>query len=382
MKDEWIEEDELKNYPEDVLEEYYEQKYAWMDEMDSSELDEYLSPKTDDEFVYLKRSEDGHKYDEISKESPLHPENPYYQKIVVRWDWVEIEGNINADNYKLINKELNRNDFICNCWHATETYNLKEDYNFHNPNSYSRFRVKIISKKDIETGETNRKLTLAIASNLINDEYFKEKYKTIRSLLNKNTIKIRRVDLSFLILMDLSNINLGLLYSKTKTTIRNTDNNRIDTITLGTYKSDIRANLYNKKLQIEQKKRKTIDAIEYLYNFELTFHGNKSNKWDVTKWRTILKERVSFSKDILNYYTPKRSSDFALMYLFLNDKALFKRKYSESDFRRMNRHSKKLEQHVKDKGLSVNLVPLLEEVLSVNKESLSNVIYDLTTIKI
>lgn len=88
-----------------------------------------------------------------------------------------------------------------------------------------------------------------------------------------------------------------------KTTIRNTDNNRIDTITLGTYKSDIRANLYNKKLQIEQKKRKTIDAIEYLYNFELTFHGNKSNKWDVTKWRTILKERVSFSKDILNYYT-------------------------------------------------------------------------------
>lgn len=367
----------------DELNELYDHEYGWLEELSQDELEEYYKPRGNkDESYYIKSSEDDDNYIEIDDKSILHPDNPYHQKIIVRWDWVEIEGIISAENYKKINNELIGSELTYHKYNYTETYNFKEDYNRFKPNLYSRFRFKIVSYKDTETGELKRKVTLSIASNLLNDEGFKGKFKTIRSLLDKNTIKIRRVDLSFLILMDLSNINLGLLYSKTKTTIRNTDNNRIDTITLGTYKSDIRANLYNKKLQIEQKKRKTIDAIEYLYNFELTFHGNKSNKWDVTKWRTILKERVSFSKDILNYYTPKRSSDFALMYLFLNDKALFKRKYSESDFRRMNRHSKKLEQHVKDKGLSVNLVPLLEEVLSVNKESLSNVIYDLTTIKI
>lgn len=364
----------------DELNELYDHEYGWLEELSQDELEEYYKPRGNkDESYYIKRSEDDDNYIEIDDKSILHPDNPYHQKIIVRWDWVEIEGIISAENYKKINNELIGSELTYHKYNYTETYNFKEDYNRFKPNLYSRFRFKMVSYKDTETEELKQKVTLSIASNLLNDDGFKGKFKAIRSLIDKNTIKIRRLDLSFLMLTDLTNINLDLKYSKTKTTVRNNDTDRVDTITLGTYKSNVRVNLYNKKLQLEQKKKKKIDIIPYLYNFEITLKGSNQNNWDVSKWRTVLNERVSLTKDIISHYNPTQKSDFSMMYLYLNDKALFKDKYTSADARRMSDHYKNLKQEMSKKDLNMNLVPLLEEVLNFNIERLSKEIYELTS---
>lgn len=371
-----LEQEELSNFSDEELRLYYDSKYGWLNELNADELDEYFNPPTNEEEGYIKSSGDGQKYDDISKQSPYHPENPYYQKIFVRWDWIEIEGIISDDNYETISSLLLSKDLEKYSNQYTDIYNIVENGYYHYANHYSNFRVKISKNTD------EIKVTISIASNILRDVEYKAMFKKVRTLMEQDTIKIRRIDLAFLMLMDMPDIYMGLKYSRTQSIVRNTDINRVDTVTFGTYKSNIRANLYNKKIQLEEKRKITIDAIDSLYHFELTIHGNKQNNWDVSAWREVLKERVTLSKNIINYYNPKQEKDFAYMYLFLNDKVLFKSKYNQSDVRRMQRHFKELQAKVKDEKLGLDLVPILDEILDVNKKRLADEMLELTGLSI
>ena len=365
MEEDYTREEWRDNLTPEELLELDKMKYTMLDGIDEEGSADYYDPHEPNEKYYVKSSEDEQKWIEIDEKSLLHPDNPYHQKIIPRWDWIEIEGSIIKDKY---------NDLIC----YLKTFNnlVVQDpseyntyikpYKEHN-NKYSSFRVKINKKN---------KVTLNIASSYLRNEDYIKLFKKIRSYLQPNDILIKRLDLSFLLLLDVSNVHIKMKWAKKKQ-IFMSDNLETETIILGSYKSPVRTNLYNKKVQLEEKKKRYSPNIDYLYNLEVTLKNQALKEWD-----SIIKNRLTIEKNILSFYNPTQPNDFALMYLYLNEPALFKSKYEAKDKERMERHLRETRKKIKSDQIEFNLKPFIVEAFNYSKNGLAERVYDLTGVRI
>lgn len=370
----FLEEEWKASLTDDELAEINEHNYAWLDYLSDEELNEYnnSSEATDD--TYIKSSEDDQEWIKITDKSILHPDNPHYQKIHPRWDWVEIKAVIGQMYYKELLDYLDK----CADLELHSNYSSYWEYNLHSKsnrsyyNKHSNFRV-LIRKDDNEY-----KITMNISSILLNQPTYTDRFKHIRLLLNQQTIRIQRLDLSFLLLLDATNLNMSMKYAKKREMFMSEDIDT-ETITLGSRKSPVRVILYNKKVQLEEKKKKDLDNIEHLYNLEFTFKGKALKKWD-----SIIQERLILEKNIISYYKPKKNkeTDFALMYLFLNNRPLFKQRFLSKDERRMKRHLDKLKEDLEKRKIDFDLVPLILEAFDYSKNRLVKELHDLTGVEI
>lgn len=362
----------------------------WIDYLTEEERQDYYNWKyeTIEEFekeknnIFFKSFEDGQKLVHIPETSPLHPDNPYYQKFIPHWDWIEIHGELNEDKYDLVINELDGVKSLrsyASCY--SKVYNIPDKYGY--LPKYSNLRVKIEKRNNNQ----NYLITLSIASKERNKKLYKDLFIYVRSQLIKNTIKIKRLDLSFLTLLDLSDINIKYKYYKTQK-ITKSSKNETETVSLNEYNSATRINLYNKKIQLKQKKDNDIDIdIDYLYNLEFTIK-EKDHK-SILRWRHILDD-LTLNKNILNYYQPKQYKQtktskneyyYALMYLYINDRALFKQKYPKK-MKPMEREYKRTQKELEEKKIDFDYVPKLKEVLKDYESLLSQQIEDLTGCKI
>lgn len=365
MSDDW-----RSGLSAEEIKEIYEHENEWINHLSDEEINEYYNQlEYEDSSLYIKRSEDDDNWIRIDDKSILHPDNPYYQKIIPRWDWIEITGEINESDLLILHNNLisfkELESYSNNNYHVYNVQSKGWKYN-----SYSNFRVLIQILPD------KIMITMSIASTLLNQENYTENWIKNRLLLKQDTIRIKRLDLSFLILLDVSNVNVKLKYAKRKQVIMS-DNMETETITLGSRKSDLRVNLYNKKIQLDEKRKTNIEGIKNLYNLEFTLKGEA-----LKKWRSIIHERLTFHKDILSHYKPTQKSDFPYMYLYLNDPKLFKAKLSKKDKRRMDDHLRKLRKQLTQEKIDFDLEPLISEQLYFNHDMLTKKVKKLTGIDI
>lgn len=384
----------LDNLTDEELDDYYEAQYGWLDNLTNEELDDYYNQEEEERDVLLKGSSVKQKVVHIDAKSPLHPDNPYYQKLVVKWDWIGIIGFLPSSSYLQLTNYLDGfSDLKYSGSSLNRTYNIAANHN--RGAKYSNFRVKI-NRNNI-TGDYY--INLHFSSKEINDNKYRDRFKYIRSLLIPDSIKIKRLDLSFITLLDLSNVYIHLSHAKTRSVIKSNKKesekttliesiDSTETIALNVYKSKTRVNLYNKKVQLSEKKKIDID-IEYLYNLEFTFNQSSDHGWEITYWRDIL-DRFTLNKDILAYYEPKEKKStklspkdfyYALLYLYVNDKPLFKQKYPDK-MHTMKRQYDNTVKELTDAGIEVNLVPKLKEALKNSEARLVEQVYELTGCKI
>lgn len=322
---------------------------------------------------YIKTSQNNEKYIIESEESALHPKNAYYQKIFCKWDWIEIEGNIQDRMLDKLLYILESQDKL-ELTHETDykkIFNLKSKG--YNSNKYSNFRIAI------NENALKKTVKISLASSELNKKENKELFKDMQNCLIPSSVKLKRLDLSFLILADLHDVNFGFKYSKTKTTIKNTnsDKTEIETIALGSYRSKVRAILYNKKNQLLEKKNKDI-SVKNLYNLEITLKDEKINSW-----RNILEERLIFETNILDYVNYKKGDkNFAMLYLYLNDKPLFKKYFEFNDARRMDYKIKKARKKMQENNVDDNFKKYILEIFDFSKDRLTDEILELTNIRI
>lgn len=371
---EFLEEEWRANLTDKELAEINEHNYAWLDYLSDEELNEYNNSSEAEDDIYIKSSEDDQEWIRITDKSILHPDNPHYQKINPRWDWVEIKAVIKQMYYKELMDYLDK----CADLELHSNYITYWEYNLRNESHHSYYNKRSNFRVLIQKYDNEYKITMNISSILLNQPTYTDRFKHIRLLLNQQTIRIQRLDLSFLLLLDATNLNMSMKYAKKREMFMSEDMDT-ETITLGSRKSPVRAILYNKKVQLVEKKKRDLDNIEHLYNLEFTFTGEALKKWD-----SIIQERLILEKNIISYYEPKKNkkTDFALMYLFLNNRPLFKQRFLSKDERKMKRHLDELKEELKKRKIDFDLVPLILEAFGHSKNHLVKKIYDLTGIEI
>ena len=314
--------------------------------------------------VYLSRVKSNHikygaryeKHINNDLKSPKISKKIIDEKIIFKWDLIELKGSINDSILNDLINLLDADSTLASYKGATTiTYKKGKDVNFS-----TDFRARATFEVYIYLNSMTCKILISGVS--MRKGHYKNLFIKIRNQFI-NT-KISKADLCCIIIDDLTNVYINYNHAKKRTTIRNTDLNRIETQTIGSRESSVRVNLYNKTQQLKDKKHKHLDFDVYSLEFNL-------NKNFIHKWRNVL-DRLTLQKDILSNYNHKTIEDYAMMRLYIEDKATFKSLADTNTMRRMQYRFKKL----KKESTETDLVPRLKKRL---KESDSTLTVNLET---
>lgn len=314
--------------------------------------------------VYLSRVKSNHikygaRYEKHIKndlKSPKLSRKIIDEKMIFKWDLIELKGSINDSILNDLINLLDADSTLISYKGATTiTYKKGKDVNFS-----TDFRARATFEVYIYLNSMTCKILISGVS--MTTGHYKDLFIKIRNQFIDS--KISKVDLCCIILDDLTNSYINYKYAKKRTTIRNTDLNRIETQTIGSREASVRVNLYNKQQQLKDKKHKHFDFDIYSLEFNL-------NNDSIHNWRNVL-DRLTLQKDILSNYNHETIENYAMMHLYIEDKATFK---SLTDINTMRRMEYKFKQ-LKEESTETDLVPRLKKRL---KESDSTLTVNLET---